>query len=539
VAVFDQDGAGRETWIECHETRNQPYRTGVESLERWVPVARIIRPISATEECFTMMNKTLPVIIQGGMGAAVSDWRLASAVSVTGQLGVVSGTALDVVMARRLQLGDPGGHVRRALAAFPIPDVAKRILDRYFIDGGKPADGRFKTQPMVTTKSSAKTEELLVASNFVEVFLAKEGHSNPVGINFLEKIQVPTLPSLYGSMLAGVDYILMGAGIPRAIPGILDRLSEGFDVEMRVDVKGATADGDPFVRFSPKQFAKDLVGKLPRPDFLAIVSSHVLAKMLATKASGVVDGFVVELPVAGGHNAPPRVRGQFNEKGEPIYGERDVPDLDAIAALGKPYWLAGGFAEPDRILDALEDGAAGVQIGTAFAYCNESGFTRDVKDEVIDESRRSELRVFTDAVASPTGFPFKVIELGDTLTNPRVYEKRERICDLGYLRHAYEREDNSIGWRCPAEPVKDYLRKGGELEDTVGRKCLCNSLMANVDLAQIKRNGEIEPMLITSGDDAMEVARFAPQGSDDYSAQDVIDYLLKGVDITVSPYVPA
>ncbi|MGD8321328.1 MAG: hypothetical protein PVJ02_12765, partial [Gemmatimonadota bacterium] len=36
-----------------------------------------------------------PVIIQGGMGVGISGWRLARAVSSRGQLGVVSGTALD------------------------------------------------------------------------------------------------------------------------------------------------------------------------------------------------------------------------------------------------------------------------------------------------------------------------------------------------------------------------------------------------------------------------------------------------------------
>ena len=55
------------------------------------------------------------------MGVAVSNWRLAKAVSMTGNLGVVSGTMLDTVMVRRLQDGDPGGDVRRALAAFPLP----------------------------------------------------------------------------------------------------------------------------------------------------------------------------------------------------------------------------------------------------------------------------------------------------------------------------------------------------------------------------------------------------------------------------------
>lgn len=477
------------------------------------------------------MQADLPIIIQGGMGAAVSDWRLANAVSRTGQLGVISGTALDIVMARRLQMGDPGGHMRRGLAAFPIPEMAKRVLDKYFVDGGKADGDVFINKPMISHKASQRTNELIVTANFVEVYLAKEGHSNPVGVNFLEKIQVPTLPSLYGAMLAGADYILMGAGIPKAIPGILDQLAEGFDVEMKIDVKGLTEKGDPFVRFSPTKFAKGLVSRIPRPKFLAIVSSHVLAKMLATKSTGEVNGFVVELPVAGGHNAPPRKKGEFNDSGEPVYGERDVPDLDAIGDLGKPFWIAGGYAEPHQIKSALEAGAVGVQVGTAFAYCNESGFTRDIKDQVIDQSRAGNVKVYTDAVASPTGFPFKVIELEDTLSDPVLYQRRDRVCDLGYLRHAYERENGKIGWRCPSEPVDEYLDKGGDLSETVGRKCLCNSLVANVGLGQVTGPGVVEEMLITSGDDAAHVARFAPAGSTEYSAEHVINYLLNGLEV--------
>ena len=56
--------------------------------------------------------------------------------------------------------------------------------------------------------------ELCLVANFVEVYLAREGHDHPVGINYLEKIQPPHLPSIYGAMLAGVSYVLMGAGIP-------------------------------------------------------------------------------------------------------------------------------------------------------------------------------------------------------------------------------------------------------------------------------------------------------------------------------------
>lgn len=90
---------------------------------------------------------TEPLIIQGGMGAGVSNWVLARAVSKTGQLGVVSGTALDSILARRLQVGDLDGAMRRALASFPNQGAAQRILDRYYITGGKKEDEPFRPSP--------------------------------------------------------------------------------------------------------------------------------------------------------------------------------------------------------------------------------------------------------------------------------------------------------------------------------------------------------------------------------------------------------
>jgi nitronate monooxygenase len=472
------------------------------------------------------MEPNLPVLIQGGMGMAVSDWRLARTVAELGHLGVVSGTALDTVMVRRLQLGDPGGDVRRALAELPVAGAAERILDRYFVSGGKPADERFKKTSMKRDNPSRNVEDLLVAGNFVEVYLAKEGHSGPVGINYLEKLQAPTLPSLYGAMLAGVDYVLMGAGIPSAIPAALDKLAQGLPVELRLDVKGATKDDNFRARFDPVAMMGSPVA-VKRPLFLAIVSSHVLAAMLANKIEVPVDGFIIEAPTAGGHNAPPRGKLQLNEAGEPIYGDRDVPDFAAIADLGLPFWLAGGYSDPDRVREALAMGATGVQVGTAFAFCDESGFDPDVKRRVVDLSRHDQAHVFTDPLASPSGFPFKVVELDGTLSEADVYEDKTRgACELGYLRAAFRTEDGTIGWRCPSEPVEVYIGKGGAEEDTIGRKCLCNALAANVGLGQIQRDGAPEPMLITSGDEVSNVAQFLAPGADSYSAGDVVRYLL-------------
>lgn len=471
----------------------------------------------------------LPKIIQGGMGVGVSNWRLAQAVSRLGQLGVISGTALDQVFARRLADGDQGGHMRRGLDAFPFPEMARRIWNEYFLPGGKRNDQPYPATPMHQRRDPRKLVELCVVANFVEVFLAREGHPNPVGINFLEKVQIPHLPSIYGAMLAGVGYVLMGAGIPLHIPGVLDAYAAGQPAEYKLAVTGAV-DGqgeDAWMRFDPADFAEGPLPVLTRPNFLAIVSSNTLASTLLRRANGRVDGLVIENHTAGGHNAPPRGRLQLNPVGEPIYGERDRVNFAELRELGVPFWLAGGYGSPEKLAEALGQGAAGVQVGTPFAFCQESGLRSDLKAELLAQSARGTAEVFTDPLASPTGFPFKVAKLADSAAAPEVYAQRKRVCDLGFLREAYARPDGAIAYRCSAEPQSCYVAKGGKLEETAGRKCLCNALLANIGLAQIRTEGVIEPPLVTVGDGLNSVAGILAQGRTSYTAADVVDFLLQ------------
>ena len=460
------------------------------------------------------------------MGAGVSDWRLARAVSQTGQLGVVSGTAVACILGRRLQTGDPGGHMRRALEHFPIPGVAARVLADYFVPGGKATDASFKLPPLPSLKPGPEFTALTVLANFAEVFLAKEGHSGLVGINFLEKIQFPTLPSIFGAMLANVDYVLMGAGIPRSIPGVLDKLAKGEAVELKIDVEGALPGEEFHTTFDPAAFCGGTAPVLKRPYFLGIVASATLAITLARKSNGKVDGFVVEGETAGGHNAPPRGAMQLTASGEPIYGPRDVPELNKIRELGLPFWLAGSYGRPEKLAEARALGAAGIQVGTAFAFCEESGIRADLKQQVIQRSREGKASVFTDPLASPTGFPFKVVQLPGTASDAAANANRTRLCDLGYLRHAYRKSDGTVGYRCPAEPVEDYVRKGGTAEETEGRQCVCNGLTATIGLAQIRPGGETDLPLITAGNDLANIANFLRPGRNSYSAAEVIGSLL-------------
>jgi nitronate monooxygenase len=469
----------------------------------------------------------VPILIQGGMGVAVSDWRLARSVSGTGNLGVVSGTAIDGVLALRLQNGDPGGHMRRALEHFPQPKIAADILAHYYIPGGKVDDEPYCTLSMLKLDSDQDRLNLIIVANFVEVYLAKEGHDGIVGINYLEKIQLPILPSLYGAMLAGVDYVLMGAGIPRAIPGILDKLVLHQTVSLKLNVDGATSEDNFEIFFDPQSINIQPQPTLKRPKFLAIVSSSVLATTLAKKSTGKIDGFVIENFTAGGHNAPPRGTLTLDENGEPLYGPRDQVNLDEIKKLGLPFWLAGSFASPEKLKKALKQGAQGIQIGTVFAFCHESGLDNKIKTRVIQKALAGNIKVFTDPFASPTGFPFKVIELEGSLSDSNVYENRQRVCDLGYLRSAYKKEDGSLGFRCPGEPVDIYIHKGGQIEDTIGRKCLCNAMVSNIGLSHVRNNGYVEKPLVTSSADVSHIARFVKNGQSSYSSADVINYLLK------------
>jgi nitronate monooxygenase len=313
------------------------------------------------------------------------------------------------------------------------------------------------------------------------------------------------------------------------IPAVLDRFSRGEAATYPLHITGATADDDTLMHFDPAEFLAPPLPALTRPRFLAIISSNVLAATLAKKANGKVDGFIIEGPTAGGHNAPPRGQLQLNASGEPIYGERDRVDLARFRALGLPFWLAGGYGSAQALRAAMDEGATGIQVGTAFAFCDESGMRDDYKRAVIDKVGCGAIRVFTDPLASPTGFPFKIARLEGTISEEDEFTARRRACDFGYLREAYRTADGRVGFRCPAEPVGAYLSKGGEERDTEHRKCICNALLSAIGQPQV-RGTYVEPGVITAGDDLAGIGRFLAAGACSYRAADVVSHLLAGMD---------
>ena len=200
-------------------------------------------------------------------------------------------------------------------------------------------------------------------------------------------------------------------------------------------------------------------------------------------------------------------------------------EVDKIREIGLPFWLAGSYGRPGKLAEALDLGAAGIQVGTGFAFCEESGLRPDLKRQGIALARAGRAEVFTDPVASPTGFPFKVAAVEGSLADPETFARRERVCDLGALRRLYRKDDGSVGYRCPAEPVAQFLRKGGDAPETEGRLCVCNGLVSGAGFAQVRNEGD-EPPLVTAGVDFNRVSEFLPPDRDSYTAADVINRLL-------------
>lgn len=389
-------------------------------------------------------NRPDPALISGGMGVRISCWRLARIVSMMDGLGVVSGTGLELVYPRILQNGDPGGHTRRAFDELArrqpaLAEPLRRLFDNYYIKGGKAAGKPYKPVPVWKLnriegygrgpdsfwEPAREPQILSIAANFAEVWLAKEGHGGLVGINFLRKIERPMPCALYGAILAGVDYVVIGAGNPSHIPGMLRLLSRHEPASMPLKVYGTRSDSGEFsVLARPRAFVGDRAAALPPPKFLAIVSSFGLAQALRMIARG-------------------------------------------------------------------------------------------------------ELKV-TDTMVSPTGFPFKVAQLPGTLADGAVYQGRRRVCDISMLQANYLTAEGELGYRCSAEPVDSFIAKGGRAQNTAGRACLCNGLLAAAGFAQTRADGYVEPAIVTLGEDLQPVrdllALLSP-GQDSYTIGKAIRFL--------------
>lgn len=452
-----------------------------------------------------------PEFIEGGMGVGVSSWKSVRASCLAAEklgvnfLGVVSLTAIADVAVRRLQLGDK--DMLRALQAFPVSEAAAEIRSKYFIKCGKKPNESFASLPLFTITPSHQLIWLNIFAAFAEVWLAREGTRAKVGINILEKIQMPIIYALLGAMWAGACAVVVGAGLPLQIPSVIRAILDGRGLSYHLNVSGDCAGKEFWMRLDLDTFLSDLSPEskrriadieLKRPWFFPIVTLPITAKILEDRIGDEVDGYVVEEDIAGGHNAPPRdKKAGRNKFGEPVYGPKDAINYAFFRDLKKPFWPAGGFVDPDKRAKLSQMGAAGFQIGGAFAICDCTGLDGDILCVMRRLIIARRLEVLSNPDISPSFYPFQTASLMGTMSEASIRDNRPKRCNLGYLRQLYCTSGGDLGFRCPAEDPVVYVAKGGRLEDTFGKACLCNGLTRTAGFGQVYAGGYREYPVVT------------------------------------------
>jgi NAD(P)H-dependent flavin oxidoreductase YrpB (nitropropane dioxygenase family) len=226
-----------------------------------------------------------------------------------------------------------------------------------------------------------------------------------------------------------------------------------------------------------------------------------------------------------------------DSNGQPIYSALDEPDLQTIRQVGLPFWLAGGYGSHEKLQQALAAGATGVQVGSAFALTEESGMKSIYRTAILNEIKKGtdDAKIVHTTLFSPTGYPFKVVQLNDTLADKAVYAARPRVCDIGLLQQrglskpAAADGTRRLFQRCPAAPVEGFVNKRGLALNTEDRRCLCNGLLACVGLGQVgERKGELveEPAIVTLGNHLDGIRRLSRQGQTSYWVRDVVTDIL-------------
>ncbi len=437
-------------------------------------------------------SKGFPVLFQAGMGSRVSSWVMARIVSMLGALGVVSSVGLRTVMIEEVRRGNQ--KVIEMAKRFPFPGHIEELLA--FAKGCK-----WHKKPVPMDQFGPKGElakRLSTIAAFIEVSLAKEGHNGLIGINVMWKLPLTVLPVIYGAMLAGVNIIIAGAGVPMELPAIVEAIRSGQDLAFKLGT-----DAEFTLRIVPG--TSELISSRDRPKLAPILSNFVFCRKLKDgwkeKYGVEPDFFILEDYKAGGHNAPPR-----NKEVHSV--EKDGIDsyFDEVVELGIPVVVAGAFEHGGTRADLLywqKRGAHGIQVGSRFALSSDSGMLEIYRHQILELNKAGKLEIITRMSDSPTGYPIKMAVLQGTLADPEIYRARRRACKQGYLREVHTYTDESGQevqvLSCKAMPLDQYMALNPDKtreqceEDSDGKVCLCDGLLGAIGFKAV-------PAYITLGE---------------------------------------
>jgi nitronate monooxygenase len=270
------------------------------------------------------ITATFP-IVQGGMGVGISLSGLASSVANEGGIGVISAAGIGM----------------------REPDYIKN-----FREANKRA----------LSKEIRKARSLTGGIIGVNIMMALTDHESLIKVAIDEE----------------ADLIIMGAGLPLKIPGMLKEEGyAGFHTKLAVKVSSAKA-------------------------------ARLIFQCWSSRYNIIPDAVVVEGPMAGGHLGFKR-----EELGENMFSLSDLVQETVKALIpfevqyGKevPVIAAGGIFTGKDMFDIMEAGAKAVKLGTRFAATYECDASPVFKETFLS-CRKEDLTI----ISSPVGLPGRVVK---------------------------------------------------------------------------------------------------------------------------------
>jgi len=196
--------------------------------------------------------------------------------------------------------------------------------------------------------------------------------------------------------------------------------------------------------------------------------------------------------------------------------KKSVPLIALLA--GRLLWRPGKLAE------ALRLGAAGLQVGHRLPSAKNPRPARAQTGSPPPEPPW-QAGVFTDPLASPAGFPFKVAQIAQTLSDPALYETvpdmRPRLLAPPLPQDRWLRSATAVPpSRCRIPPQRRRPR------GYTRPQMRCNGLPTTWAWARSGPNREPNCRWSLPGDDLALIAQFLTPGRDSYSAAYVLRQLL-------------
>ena len=263
-------------------------------------------------------------IIQGGMGVAISLSGLASAVANEGGIGIISAAAIGM----------------------NEPD---------YIKNSREANKRSLLREIRKTRSLTK------GIMGVNIMMALTDHENLIKVAVEE----------------GVDIIVLGAGLPLRIPGMLAEAGlTNHHTKLAVKVSSAKA-------------------------------AKLIFQYWANKYQLVPDAVVVEGPMAGGHLGFKKAELEGNLVPLKQLIEETVSTVRVFEKqFGKsvPVIAAGGIYTGKDMFDIMQAGAKGVKLGTRFVTTYECDASQEFKEAYINCNKED-----ITLIDSPVGLPGRAV----------------------------------------------------------------------------------------------------------------------------------